>query len=145
VTLPEGTGGARGDGGGLRFLREERLRSDREYREVVRKGERASTAHFAIYRDFLGGEGRKVGISAGKKAGRAVVRNRIKRILREFYRIHKCAAFPPGSRTAIVVKRTPSRPGLASVSAELLPAISRRWGRKEGTSLCGQAIFSSAP
>jgi len=143
--LPEGTGGAHGDGGDFRFLPEERLRSDREYREVVRKGERASTAHFTVYRDFLGGAGRKVGISAGKRAGGAVVRNRIKRILREFYRIHKYVAFPRGSRTAIVVKRTPSRPGLASVSAELLPAISHRWGRKEGSSLCGQVISSSAP
>jgi len=138
-------GGARGDGGDFRFLKEERLRSDREYREVVRKGERVATPHFTVYRDFLGGDGRKVGISVGKRVGRAVVRNRIKRVLREFYRIHKCDAFPNGSRTAVVAKKAPSRTGLAVVSAELLPAISRRWGRKEAPSPCEQEISSSAP
>jgi len=143
VTLPEGMGGARGAGGGSRFPKEERLRSDREYREVVRKGERTATAHFTVYRDCLGGAGaRKVGISVGKRVGGAVLRNRIKRVLREICRIHK-NAFPDGCRTAIVVKAAPSPAGMAEVSAELLPAILRRWGRKEEPSRCAQAISSS--
>jgi len=142
VTLPEGAGAVPGNRGAFRFLRQERLRTDREYREVVRKGERTATRHFTVYRDFLGGARGKVGISVGKRAGGAVVRNRIKRVLREMYRLHKCA-FPGGSRTAIVVKKAPSRPGLAEVSGELIPAISRRWGRKEEPSLCGQEISSS--
>jgi ribonuclease P protein component len=143
VILPAGRDAARGDRPGFRFPKEERLRTDREYREVVRKGERAVTAHFTVYRDFPGGGGRKVGISAGKRVGGAVLRNRIKRVLREICRIHK-TAFPDGSRTAIVVKKAPSRPGLAAVSAELLPAISRRWGRKEEPSPCTQEISSSS-
>jgi ribonuclease P protein component len=124
--------------------KEERLRSDREYREVVRKGERTATAHFTVYRDFRGGGARKVGISVGKRVGRAVLRNRIKRVLREIFRIHK-NAFPNGSRTAIVVKVAPFPTGMAAVSAELLPAIFRRWGRKEEPSLCAQEISSSQP
>ncbi len=134
-----GKGAAQGD---FRFPREERLRTDREFREVVRKGERASTTHFNVYRDFSGGDCRKIGISVGKRAGRAVARNRVKRILREFCRLNKCA-FPGGSRTAITVKKAPPLPGLASVAEELLPAIRRRWGPKEGQ--CTQAISSSAP
>ncbi len=130
--------------GDCRLLSEERLRTDREYREVVRAGARCVTAHFVVYRDFPGGSARKIGISVGKRAGRAVVRNRIKRVLREFYRFHKCV-FPGGSRTAIVVRKAPSRTGLAQVSEELLPAILRRWGRKEGVSPCGPEISSSVP
>jgi ribonuclease P protein component len=132
--LPVGRGEGRGDGGDFRYRREERLRSDREYREVVRKGERVVTRHFTVYRDFPGGDARKVGISVGKRVGRAVVRNRVKRLLREFYRIHKCDAFPGGSRTAIVAKKALAPPVLAAVTAELLPAISRRWGRKGAAS-----------
>jgi ribonuclease P protein component len=129
---------------GFRFLKEERLRTDREYREVVRRGERAATAHFTVYRDFLGGEGRKVGISVGKRIGHAVLRNRIKRVLREICRAHK-SAFPPGSRTAIVVKKAPPLPDLAAVSSEILPAIHRRWGRKEEAAPCSQENSLSSP
>lgn len=139
----ERTGGDRGRGD-LRYLREERLRTDREFREVVRKGERTGTEHFTVYRDFLGGTARKVGISVGKRAGCAVARNRLKRILREFYRTHK-GDFPPGSRTAIVARKALALPGLAVVGAELLSAISRRWGRKEERTGCGPEISSSAP
>ena len=130
--------------GAFRLFSEERLRTDREYREVVRKGQRAGTEHFSVYRDFPGAGGRKVGISVGKRVGRAVARNRIKRVLREFYRFHK-NAFPEGSRTAIVVRKALPNPCLAAVTEELLPAMSRRWGRKEEPSCCGRATSSSTP
>jgi ribonuclease P protein component len=119
-----------------RFPKGERLRDDREYRDVVRRGERVGTLHFTVYRDFRS-EGRRIGISAGKRVGGAVIRNRIKRVLREFCRLHK-DAFPPGSRTAIVVRKAPAGAGLASVAAELLPAIQSRWGKKKDGPLCRQ-------
>ncbi|MEW6720619.1 MAG: ribonuclease P protein component [Thermodesulfobacteriota bacterium] len=115
-----------------RFPTEERLRTDREFREVVRKGERVSTAHYTIYRDALGGIGGKVGVSAGKRAGGSVVRNRMKRLLREFYRLNK-GEFPPGTRTAIVVRKAPEAAALSGVCDELLPALRKRWGACKGT------------
>ena len=110
-----------------RFPPEERLRTDREFVEVVRKGERIGTAHFMVYRDARGGERRQVGVSAGKRAGNAVVRNRMKRLLREFYRLNK-GIFPQGTRTALVVRKAPENPSLSTVSAELMPALLKRWG-----------------
>jgi len=125
------------------FPASERLRTDREFRDVVRKGARTHTAHYTVYRDLLGGENRRAGISAGKRAGGAVARNRAKRLLREFYRMHK-DLFPPGTRTAIVVRKPPEGAVLSSVCAELLPAL-RRWrGGNEGDSPCGPDISSSA-
>ncbi len=121
----------------------ERLRTDREFREVVRKGARVHTMHYTVYRDFPGAEKRQVGISAGKRAGGSVARNRAKRLLREFYRMHK-GVFPMGTRTAIVVRKPPEGAVLSSVCAELLPAIRRRWGGNEGDSPCGPDISSSA-
>jgi len=128
----------------LRFSKAERMRSDREYREVVRKGERATTPHFTVYRDHRGGADadrgvarRQVGISVGKRVGGSVLRNRLKRFLREFYRQNK-SAFPEGSRTAIVVKKAPPDVNLDTVSRELLDAMARRWGNKGEAARCGQ-------
>ncbi|MHB1012529.1 MAG: ribonuclease P protein component [Desulfobacteria bacterium] len=120
----------------------ERLRTDREFREVVRKGARLHTTHYTVYRDSMGEGKRQVGISAGKRAGGAVARNRSKRLLREFYRMHK-GVFPLGTRTAIVVRKPPERAILSSICEELLPALLRRWGSNEG-SPCGSGNSSSA-
>ncbi len=133
------TGPARAGGGSRRgetLPKAARLRTDREYRDVVHKGERTTTPHFTVYRD-AGAPGRaKIGVSVGKRAGNAVARNRLKRLLREFCRLNP-GAFPDGSRTAIVARKALDVPGLADISAELLPAIARRWGRKEGPTPCG--------
>jgi len=110
---------------------------------VVRKGERVGTAHYTVYRDALGGDRRQVGVSAGKRAGGSVVRNRVKRLLREFYRLNK-GAFPPGTRTAIVVRKSPGADALTEVCAELLPALRKRWGESKGNDPCGHDSSSSA-
>lgn len=102
------------------------MRADREYREVVTRGQRVRTEHFSVYRD-LGTPGRKVGISVGKRVGSAVVRNRIKRVVREFCRLNR-NVFPEGSRTAIVARKALPEVTLATVQKELLPAIAQRWG-----------------
>jgi ribonuclease P protein component len=125
------------------FPAEERLRTDRDFRDVVRKGQRISTAHFTVYRDALGGPRRQVGVSAGRRAGGAVIRNRVKRVLREFYRLNK-GFFPRGTRTAIVVRKAPESPALPAVSAELLPALAHRWGANKGTASWDHENSSSA-
>lgn len=132
--------------GSRSFPKKDRLRTDREYREVVRKGERATTPHFTVYRDYGAGAGagprparRKVGVSVGRRVGGAVLRNRVKRLLREFCRLNR-RAFPDGTRTAIVARKAPLGADLASVSRELLSAMERRWGKGGASSGCGQQI-----
>ncbi len=127
--MSERPAGGAAPGPGAGFPRAERMRTDREYREVVRRGARIGTPHFTIYRDGQGGADRKIGVSAGRKVGGAVVRNRIKRLVREFCRHHK-GLFPAGTRTAIVVKVLPEGATAASVGGELRPALITRWGGK---------------
>ena len=133
------TGPVRADGDaprGATLPKAARLRTDREYRDVVHKGERTNTPHFTVYRDDRAKGDAKIGVSVGKRVGNEVIRNRLKRLLREFCRLNK-EAFPRGSRTAIVARKALDIPGLAGISAELLPAILRRWGRKGGPTPCG--------
>ena len=133
------TGPVRAGGEGRRgatLPKAARLRTDREYRDVVHKGERTSTPHFTVYRDDRASGHAMIGVSVGKRVGNAVARNRLKRLVREVCRLN-ADAFPAGSRTAIVARKAWDGPGLSDVSGELLPAIARRWGRKEGAAPCG--------
>ena len=45
----------------------------------------------------------RVGITVGKKLGHAVVRNRVRRRLREVYRLHECR-FAPGWDIVVVAR-----------------------------------------
>ena len=69
--------------------KEEILRDNREFNEVYSKGKSYVNRNLVIH--VLHGEryNGKVGFAAGKKLGNAVVRNRVKRLLREAYRLCK--------------------------------------------------------
>jgi len=76
-----------------------------------------------------------------KKVGRATVRNRVKRVLREFFRLNR-PTIPNGIDIVAVPKRNLDVPGLtlASVSADLGPLLLRiqadleRLARQDGLS-----------
>jgi ribonuclease P protein component len=65
----------------------ERLKKRSEIRRLFSKGSRFSRGNFVII--YRPGEDRKAGFIASKEIGGAVKRNRIRRILREAYRVNK--------------------------------------------------------
>ncbi|MFA6243091.1 MAG: ribonuclease P protein component [Candidatus Hydrogenedentales bacterium] len=71
------------------FPRRERLTQKRGYEVVFRHGRKRVGAAFICYVARREGEGRKFGLAVSRKVGSAVVRNRVKRFLREFYRTHR--------------------------------------------------------
>ncbi len=76
-----------------RFGPEHRLRHRRDFERVYRHGLMAKTSSlrvFALPRDDPERDDRpRLGLSVGTKVGTAVVRNRVKRRVREWFRTHK--------------------------------------------------------
>jgi ribonuclease P protein component len=85
------------------FPKKERLLKRRDFQDALRKGKRYSSSNFVVVVRPVQEETRKVGFIASKKVGKAPVRNRFKRLLREFYRLNK-NLFPPSCKIIIIVK-----------------------------------------
>ena len=68
------------------FPRNEHIRTSAEFREVFDAGRRVSVRGFIGYFQDASDGPRKFGMAVSRKVGNAVVRNRVKRYLREVYR-----------------------------------------------------------
>lgn len=61
---------------------------DREFRSVYQKGQSKANKYLIMYVNEAQAEGR-IGISVSKKVGNSVVRHRIKRLIKEAYRLNR--------------------------------------------------------
>jgi ribonuclease P protein component len=79
-----------------------------------------------------GGETTRVGLVVGKRIGTAVVRNRVKRLLREAARA-RLRCLPPGYDIVLIARPEAASAGLGDISAALEVLLQRgrlRTGRK---------------
>lgn len=114
-----------GERGGL--PREARIRRRVDFVRIQSQGTRVHTDAFVIIFAPRGcGPGPRLGLAVSRKVGPAVVRNRIRRILKEFFR--RQASTLPAVDLVIVVKpkaRALAEAGLAAVAQNLGPALRR--------------------
>jgi len=86
------------------FGRDERIRKRQDYLRIYQQGVRCYSAHFTIITCRNQAGVRRLGMTVSKKAGNAVQRNRIKRLLREFFRLNK-SRLPASQDIVIIAKR----------------------------------------
>lgn len=70
------------------------LKQNHVFRRLYSKGKSAVDSRLAVYCRKNGRTGNRLGLTVGVKLGKAVVRNRTRRRIKEAYRIHEGAFFP---------------------------------------------------
>ena len=88
----------------LSFPKRERLLNRKDFVNLNRFGKRYRTEHFIVIFKENGLDTSRLGITVSKKIGNAVKRNKIKRLIREFYRLHK-DYFPKGYDIVIAANK----------------------------------------
>lgn len=72
-----------------RFTKADRLRRRRDFLRVQTQGRRLYSRHFGVTLAPPEAEGPRLGLVVTKRFGKAARRNRMKRLLREFFRRHR--------------------------------------------------------
>ncbi len=106
----------------LRLPKSRRIRKRFEFVRLQRAGGRRAGACFVVIVAPANGGVSRLGITVSRKVGGAVVRNRIKRLVREFFRHHQRQLTPP--RDIVVIARTAAvHASYAAVAQELGRAL----------------------
>ncbi len=79
------------------------LRKNREFQEVYKNGVSFANRYFVMYVLENDQECNRLGISVSKKTGNSVVRHRVKRLVKESYRLHE-DIFNSGLNIVIVAR-----------------------------------------
>jgi len=79
------------------------LKKNYEFRRLYAKGRSAVTPTLVLYARRTRRDGNRVGFTVTTRLGHAVVRNRVRRRLREIYRLHE-SELSPGTDLVIVAR-----------------------------------------
>jgi ribonuclease P protein component len=73
----------------LSFGKDKKLLSNRQFEAVIKSGNRATDGLLVVYAAANDESIARLGVSISKSCGNAVVRNRLKRLIREAFRLHQ--------------------------------------------------------
>jgi ribonuclease P protein component len=103
-------------------IRNTRVRKRAEFERIQGGGARVTTRSFVLVVAARPDRGpARLGITASRKIGGAVTRNRAKRLVREAFRAHP-ELFPPGIDIVVICRKPPGAMKAAEVAAEWLSA-----------------------
>ncbi len=115
----------------------DRLHRSAEFTSLQRRGIRYQTPHFVLYAGRLGDGGAqrsRLGITVSRRVGNAVVRNRIKRRVRECFRLTLRRQMPDGTSLVVIARSGAGQMETPAINAELVTAtlsLGRRLGSGE--------------
>ncbi len=109
-------------GRGLRFTRSSRLLRTGDYDRVYRDGRRRTSRHFVVFYRANDAAASRLGISVKRALGGAVLRNRMRRRIREIFRTHQ-QELPAGWDIVIHPRSTVAQAEFAVLSAELVSLL----------------------
>jgi len=103
--------------GGEGLPKRARLTKRSEFLTLSRKGKRLHTSHFIVLIKGNDVGQSRLGITVTTRVGNAVVRNRIKRLVREFFRRHK--EMIQTNDLVVIAKQSAAQISLQEVTGEL--------------------------
>lgn len=104
------------------FPKEARVRKRREFLHIQNAGRRVATRHFLVVFVRSGDGPPRLGITVTKKIGNAVVRNRIKRAVREAFRSN-ARSLQRGATMVVIARDGSGRLSTHETAVELVPVL----------------------
>ena len=105
------------------------LKRPSEFRTVLDRGAKRHTGGFILFRAANRLERPRLGVSISRKIGGAVVRNRVKRLVREAFRLNWRSWELSGTDLVVIAKRGAASLSFHDVSREFAGALPSR-GRR---------------
>jgi ribonuclease P protein component len=104
------------------YTKAARIRRRREFLRLQREGRRRHTSHLVLIRQPNDGPTSRLGVTVSKRIGCAVVRNRVKRLLREAFRLRR-SEIQPASDLVVIAKPGAETLTYAQAANELARAL----------------------
>lgn len=104
--------------GSFSFPKRIKILNRADYVNANRSGRRIHSRHFAVILKQNGLGITRLGVIVSKKAGNAVKRNRVKRLIRELFRLNK-SRFPQGHDIVIAAKKGANYLDLRKIKEEI--------------------------
>jgi len=107
------------------FGKKERVRRRKDYLNIYKRGRRIHSDNFTVILSPNPSGEKRLGIAVSKKVGNAVKRNRIKRLLKEFFRLNK-DQLPDSKDMVIIAKKDVSPLKYRDVCLELADIFKKK-------------------
>lgn len=101
-----------------KFPQEFRLKKSEEFRTVIEKGKKRVFPNFVVFFLPNGLNHLRLGITVSKSIGKAHVRNRIKRLLREYFRLNQYE-YRRGVDIVVIARKGAGEAKFSAVKQEL--------------------------